>query len=121
MDRHLEIRRDKVKGRCVYALYPFCKGDLIECCEVILLPHSEACGALAGFTFQWSEKKSALALGFGSLYSHSYQPNARYWMLYGKRPCIEIRALRDIATGEEITFNYNADPKDKSPLWFTPV
>ena len=62
-----------------------------------------------------------MALGYGSLYNHSFKPNARYT----KGPAemaIKFSALRDIAAGEEILINYNGTPEDDSPdLWFKPV
>lgn len=58
----------------------------------------------------------AIALGYGSLYNHSYDPNSFYsmenddWMI--------IWALRNIKKNEEITFNYNGDPTCKEPVGF---
>ena len=58
----------------------------------------------------------ALALGYGSLYNHSYRPNARYDDV-GQRTKL-FTALRAIEPGEEITINYNGDPEDGSPVGF---
>jgi SET domain-containing protein len=44
------------------------------------------------------------SLGYGSLYNHSYRPNARYDDEGGQAKV--FRTLRDIAAGEEITVNY---------------
>ena len=33
---------------------------------------------LKDYCFNWAEGKVALALGYGSIYNHSYRPNARY-------------------------------------------
>jgi SET domain-containing protein len=61
----------------------------------------------------------AVALGYGSLYNHSYTPNARY---DDESPQIKIfTAIREIAAGEEITINYNGEPSDESPVWFKVV
>ena len=58
----------------------------------------------------------ALALGYGSLYNHSYQPNAR---------CEDVRpqtkrfvAIRDIQANEEITFNYGGTVDCQDPVGF---
>ena len=59
----------------------------------------------------------ALALGYGSLYNHSYQPNARY----DDQPAgaMTFTALRDIRAGEEITINYNnLGPSAAHPVKF---
>jgi SET domain-containing protein len=58
----------------------------------------------------------AVALGYGSLYNHSYQPNARYDDESGQTKV--FRAIRDIAPGEEIVVNYNGEPGDETPVWF---
>jgi SET domain-containing protein len=60
-----------------------------------------------------------LALGYGSLYNHSYHPNARYDDAAG--PTKVFTALRDIAAGEEITVNYNGEPDDGSSVGFRVV
>jgi hypothetical protein len=60
----------------------------------------------------------ALALGWGSLYNHSFCPNAIYQKdLEGAK--IRFVALRFIAPNEEVLVNYNGDPGDQSPVWFT--
>ena len=61
----------------------------------------------------------ALALGYGSLYNHSYQPNARYDDESGQTKV--FTAIRDIEAGEEITVNYNGEPEDESPVGFEVV
>ena len=60
--------------------------------------------------------EAALALGYGSLYNHSYRPNARYVDL-GDRTKL-FTAIWDIAAGEEITVNYNGEPGDETPVGF---
>ena len=62
--------------------------------------------------------KLALALGYGSLYNHSYKPNATYKHGHAS---ISYQALRNIPEGEEICINYNWDPKDMAELSFKVV
>ncbi|MFN0276813.1 MAG: SET domain-containing protein-lysine N-methyltransferase, partial [Chitinophagales bacterium] len=71
------------------------------------------------YYFEWGEsgKKGAVALGYGSLYNHSYKPNAKYIPDFDLN-ILEFQALRDIEAGEEITVNYNLDPDDMSPMWW---
>jgi len=71
---------------------------------------------LASYCFEWGEGTLALALGYGSLYNHSYQPNARYDDPGGQS--MVFTAIEDIAPGDEITINYNAEPLDQSPVGF---
>jgi SET domain-containing protein len=117
----VEVRRVKGKGRGVFARRAIPEGEVIETCPVLVLPAGQvgddpARSALAGYTFVWGRGTVALALGYGSLYNHSFQPNARYEDVAGRTK--RFVALRDIAAGEEITVNYNGEPGDRSPVWF---
>lgn len=67
------------------------------------------------------ENRAAIALGFGSLYNHSYEPNATYEKQL-EEGCIDFRALSDIPADTEITVNYNyGNPDDKKRLWIEEV
>jgi SET domain-containing protein len=117
----VEVRQVKGKGRGVFARRAIPEGEVIETCPMLVLPAEQvgddpARHALAGYTFVWGRGTVALALGYGSLYNHSYQPNARYEDVGGRTK--RFVALRDIAAGEEITVNYNGEPGDRSPVWF---
>ncbi len=72
---------------------------------------------LARYSFQWAEGGVALALGYGSLYNHSSNPNCVYWTIKGEG-VIEFVALVDIQAGEELRVNYNGNPDDKTPRSF---
>ena len=63
---------------------------------------------LASYYYEWGEdcEQGAIALGYGSLYNHSYEPNARF-EFHEDQDCLEFIALREIEAGEEITINYN--------------
>ncbi len=120
----IEVKRVKGKGRGVFARRDIHEGELIERVPVLVLPveeirDSEGWNGLAGFCFMWGRGQVAVALGYGSLYNHSYRPNALYEDL-GPRTK-QFRALRDIATGEEITINYNGDPTDPEDVGFDVV
>ena len=73
---------------------------------------------LARFFYLWNKKEVAISLCYGSLYNHSFEPNAHY--RHGAKT-IHYVALRPIAKGEEITINYNGDPDDRYPVGFTVV
>lgn len=117
----IHVRDTGRKGRGVFALVSFAVGDHIEEAPVIAYPaaHKELVGrtALADYPYDWSDEGEAIVLGFGSIYNHSYRPNARYRKNFD-RLTIDYIALRAIAAGEEITVNYNGVPDDRSPLWF---
>lgn len=116
----LEIRNVPYKGRGVFALKDFFPGDTIEVCPAIELTEEEAAicqkTMLSNYLFDWYDRyKSAVILGYGSLYNHSYTPNCKY-IFHEKELTLEIVALTRIRPNEEICFNYNGDPADTSPL-----
>jgi uncharacterized protein len=120
----IEIKRVRGKGRGVFARRLIRRGKVIERVPVLVLASEEVRDArswsgLAGYCFLWGEDRLALALGYGSLYNHSYRPNARYDDQDG--PIKVFTALRDIGPGEEITVNYNGEPGDETPVGFEVV
>ena len=119
----LEVRETASRGRGVFALAAIPAGTLIESADVIPIPREEM-GAiesciLADYDFRWGQdgREGAIALGYGSLYNHSYTPNAHY-VKHLDRRSIDFIALRDIAAGEEIRTNYNGEPGSKKMVWF---
>ncbi len=118
----IEIRRVRGKGRGVFARRPIEEGEVIETCPVLILPASsieDFSDGLGAYVFEWGRGRLALALGYGSLYNHSYRPNARYADLADRTKL--FTAIRDIAAGEEITVNYNGEPGDRTPVGFEVV
>ncbi|WP_338452618.1 SET domain-containing protein-lysine N-methyltransferase [Niallia oryzisoli] len=71
---------------------------------------------LVNYIFRWNEDK-ALALGYGSLYNHSYTPNVGYFTNI-ENQSIDFYVMKDIREGKELMVNYIGDPEDQSPLWF---
>jgi uncharacterized protein len=111
-------------GRGVFARVSVKKGELIEKCPVIEIPEHETSEITEGilitylYYFGKNKERSAIALGFGSIYNHLDKPNAMYKENY-KEQTIDFVALRNIQKEEEITVNYNqGNQKDSSPLWF---
>jgi SET domain-containing protein len=114
------VRRIKGKGRGVFARRAIAEGTVIERAPILLAPIEHLVGGmhsplLGRFFYLWNRNKVALSLGYGSLYNHSYAPNAHY--RHGSM-AITYFALRNISKGEEITINYNGDPEDASPVGF---
>lgn len=99
------------------------KGSTIEVVPLLLMSMKEfdliKQTKLYYYFFEYTNNHFAIALGYGSLYNHSYDPNARYLYSYKNKQLI-IKAIKDIKKGEEIFFNYNYYPDDKTPLedWF---
>jgi len=119
----IEVRKSVGRGRGVFALRAIREGEVVERAPVIVLP-PEMHGVLEHtyldeYLFDWRKdrKEAAVVLGFGSLYNHSYAPNARYERRFEEQE-IHFVAVRDIAGGEEIRVNYNGAADDTSPLWF---
>ncbi len=108
------------KGRGVIATAAITKGELIERSPVLPIGtvESESPG-LNDYSFAWGEdvegfeagKECAVGLGYLSLYNHSDTSNVSLTRHYDENE-MSIRALRDIAEGEELTINYDV------PLWF---
>ncbi len=111
-------------GRGVYARRDIKKGEIIETCPVIEVPKHDVANLresiLVTYFFYFGKKRDRLviALGFGSIYNHTYEPNATYKKKHAEKT-INFIALKNIKKDDEITVNYNyGNPKDKSPLWF---
>lgn len=114
------------KGRGVFATGKIRKDEIIERAPIVLIPEQQwdmvESTTLRNYTFSWgpNDEHAAVALGYVSLYNHSYTPNAMF-VQTPEDAVIEITALRDIEKGEEILVNYNGEPDDQEPLWFTAV
>ena len=74
---------------------------------------------LYNYIFEWGEghEMGAVGLGYISIYNHSYKPNCSYQMDF-ESELMTITAIHDIAIGEELFINYNAEPDNQSPIWF---
>jgi len=100
------------KGRGVVARRAFRAGETIERPPVIVIPREQVTlireTRLASYYYEWGDdcQQAAIALGFGSLYNPSYEPNARF-VFHEDEECLEFVALRNIEAGDEITINYN--------------
>ena len=121
----MEVCNTAAKGRGVFASMKFARGEVIETAPVILIPaeqwHHIEPTVLALYIYNFGptaeEEHAVIALGYGSLYNHSFEPNAKYIKDWNEQ-VIRFVALRDIQRGEEITVNYNGSPEDQTPIWF---
>ncbi|MGB1217375.1 MAG: SET domain-containing protein [Saprospiraceae bacterium] len=113
----------EIEGRGVFTYDDIPKGTLIEVCPVIIIPKEQVeiihKTCLHDYYFLWGEEQdqAAIALGFGSLYNHSFEPNAEYLVDYSQNT-FDFLAIRDIEAGEEIMVNYNGDNDSRKQLWF---
>ncbi|MEM5003277.1 SET domain-containing protein [Priestia megaterium] len=113
----------KKYGRGVYSKSDIRAGQVIEISPVILFLKEESeyikDTIISSYWFNWQANNfdSALALGYGSLFNHSYTPNAAFYNNYDSLEII-FYALSNIKANEEIVINYNGNSTDKSFLWF---
>lgn len=111
-------------GRGVFASTDIKAGEIIEDCPILELSqhngHLMQQTLLVNYLFEWG-KSVALCLGFGSIYNHSYEPNATYTK-HQEDEKIVFSSIQDIEKGQEITINYHhGNPNDKSPLWIKDI
>ncbi|MFZ5608486.1 MAG: SET domain-containing protein-lysine N-methyltransferase [Pseudomonadota bacterium] len=106
------------KGRGVAAAMPLHVGEVLEIAPTVLL-NAEECShveqtALGNYYFAHpsSEDDGLIILGIASLLNHSETPNAEVtWCDDPHLGLIAVlRALKPIATGEEITRRYRCHP-----------
>ncbi len=119
--REIRIGESPGCGRGVFASRAFAAGETIERAPVIVFPAEQwehiTRTTLDAFVFRWGEEgdDGAVCLGYGSLYNHSFSPNARFELRVAQRE-IDFVALRVIESGEEIVVNYNGNPEDLRPV-----
>ena len=122
--RRLRIAEAPQVGRGVFAERDYEAGEVIESAPVIVIPASDwqhlEKTELFNYCYAWGERldEMAIALGFGSLYNHSYSPNARYVRRCRER-LIDFVTLKTIRKGEQICVNYNGAANCRDPLWFS--
>jgi len=117
--KSVEVRKVPRMGRGVFAKKAFAVDSVIEECPVILFDNKEGSGEnlTREYSFRWNRNKVAISLGYGSLYNHSYEPNARVVQdLKGMQMVVEC--VRPIKKGEQILINYNGEVDCKDELWF---
>ena len=113
----LEVRKINGKGRGVFAAEAIVAGTVIEKAPVLVLPSDTVdTSPLMDYVYCWGDETVALALGFGSMYNHSFDPNARYDDVGVKQKV--FTALRSIPAGEEVTINYNGEPEIRDDVGF---
>jgi len=117
------------RGRGIVANEDIAPGQLIERSPVLIIPSAERVvldqTIIFTYVFMWEHLsveqdlykhvgRSAIALGYTSLLSHSFQPNCTF-IRYIDELFIDVFANRLIRAGEELTIDY------QMTLWFDPV
>ena len=107
----------------MYAREDLKKNRILEISPVIVLAPAERLlldqTLLHDYIFIWGtdQQQCCVALGYVSMYNHSYQSNCVYEMNYDEQT-IRITAVRFIPAGEELSINYNGDWNNPAPVWF---
>ena len=119
----LTIATSPDRGRGVFTTKNIRKGTIVEISPVVVLSTKDRKAIehtlLHNYIFEWgsTRKKAAMALGYISMYNHSYGSNCEYEMDFDNAT-MSIRAVKDIKKGEELSINYNAVHNDETPVWF---
>ncbi|MGX1264363.1 SET domain-containing protein [Rossellomorea marisflavi] len=107
--------------RGVFAKQDIPKGELVHEAPVIPYPNEEhhyiEKTFLADYVFEYGMNHTALLLGYGMLFNHSYTPNTIYDINFDNHT-FDFFAYRDIKAGEELFINYNGEVDNDDPLWF---
>jgi SET domain-containing protein len=119
----LFIAPSDFRGRGVYTSEPIPTGTVIEIAPVLVLSETERTEVekttLYNYIFEWGgeNKEACVALGYVSIYNHSYHSNCEYEMDFDAE-LITIKTVKPIKKGEELFINYNADADNETPIWF---
>ncbi len=123
INQSLFIKETKGKGRGVFTRKNIPAQTIIEEAPVIVMSAEDRIlldkTLLHDYIFEWGvdNKRCCMALGFISIYNHSYRSNCEYFMDFEEHS-IHVKTVREIAAGEEVTINYNGDWNDEKKVWF---
>jgi len=98
-------------------------GTIVEISPVIVMSNEERKlldqTLLHDYIFEWGIKKEecCVALGYVSVYNHSYKSNCEYEMDFEMKQ-ISIKTVHFIKAGEELFINYNGDWNNSQKVWF---
>ncbi|MCM3739456.1 SET domain-containing protein [Oceanobacillus luteolus] len=125
MTNMIEIKTSSLSdgefNRGVFATCDIKKGELLHAAPVISYPNDQhqhiEKTLLADYAFEYGINHTAILLGYGMLFNHSYEPNANYEIDF-EGHTFNFYAFTDIKAGDEILINYNGDVDIKDALWF---
>ena len=121
--QYLYLKHTKVKGRGIFTKERIATNVIVEESPVIVMSGADRINIdktlLHDYIFEWGLNKNqcCMALGLIPLYNHSYESNCEYFMHFDKET-IQIKTIRLIKKGEELTINYNGNWNDNKKVWF---
>ena len=119
----LRIAEIPNKGRGVLTLKKIAKDTVVEHSPVIVMDAAARQlldqTTLHDYIFVWgnNEDECCMAQGYVSIYNHAIGSNCEYFMNFDDNT-MQIKTVRDIAAGEELTINYNGDWDNEEDVWF---
>lgn len=123
IDPSLYIDKSNEKGRGVFTKGSISANTIIEISPVIVMSAEERSlldqTLLHDYIFEWGpdSRQCCVALGYVSVYNHSYNSNCEYEMDF-TNAVVRIKTMRKIEAGEELFINYNGDWNNSKKLWF---
>lgn len=100
--------RSPLGGRGVFAERAFEPGDVIEIAPTLSAPRKSWGRSLVDYVFAANSTDDTLVLGYGAVYNHADDPNARY-EIGDDEDTQQYVARRHIPKDEEITISYGDD------------
>ncbi len=117
----IEIRKTAHKGWGVFALQDFEAFELVESAPVVVMSAEEMKlldqTKLHDYIFHWENGGCCMALGNTPIFNHAAPSNCEYYQDY-ENEIIEIKTVRAVKKGEELTINYNGDADANNSVWF---
>jgi hypothetical protein len=117
----LTVKSSAVKGNGIFTIQDIEADTLLEISPVIVLSEDDTAlihkTRLHDYYFSWDDdqKKSAIGLGYISIYNHSKDPNCYHECDFDKNT-ISIYSNQAVKAGEELSIDYNMG--ENKPLWF---
>ena len=121
--RYLYLKKTAAKGRGVFTKEKIDANIIIEESPVIVMTAKDRIlldkTLLHDYIFEWGTNKDrcCMALGLVPMYNHSYESNCEYFMDFDEET-IQVKTIRSINSGEELTINYNGDWNNNKKIWF---
>jgi len=121
--QYLYLEKTIGKGRGVFTKEKIGANIIIEESPVIVMTAKDRIlldkTLLHDYIFEWgtNKDKCCMALGLVPMYNHSYGSNCEYFMDFDKET-IQVKTIRPISSGEELTINYNGDWNNNKRIWF---